>query len=319
MNSFRRILPLLLSALCLAAMFLFAAFSDRYLSVVAEGIALWAAVVLPSLFPFFFLTALLTGLNAVSGLAARMTPVTKRLFRTPGQTAYAFAMSAVSGYPVGAKILATLAGDKQLSPDDATRAACFCTTVSPMFAIGSIGARLLSDQAAGVAIYLCHIAATLVTGMLFRFYGKPPEITAARPAGRTDNLLNEAMASSVSSVLAVGGFIAFFYTVAAMAADFSLLEFLIRPLSALLGERELAEGLVYGLLECTTGSKILAASESALVPALIGFLVSFGGVSVFCQNLVFLKKANVKTAVYLLSKITQAVLSFLFLWLYTLL
>lgn len=54
-------------------------------------------------------------------------------------------------------------------------------------------------------------------------------------------------------------------------------------------------------------------------PALIGFLVSFGGVSVFCQNLVFLKKANVKTAVYLLSKITQAVLSFLFLWLYTLL
>ena len=114
MNTFRRILPLLLSALCLAAMFLFAAFSDRYLSVVTEGIALWAAVVLPSLFPFFFLTALLTGLNAVSGLAARMTPVTKRLFRTPGQTAYAFAMSAVSGYPVGAKILATLAGDKQL-------------------------------------------------------------------------------------------------------------------------------------------------------------------------------------------------------------
>ena len=85
MNTFRRILPLLLSALCLAAMFLFAAFSDRYLSVVAEGIALWAAVVLPSLFPFFFLTALLTGLNAVSGLAARMTPSRKGSSARPGR------------------------------------------------------------------------------------------------------------------------------------------------------------------------------------------------------------------------------------------
>lgn len=317
MTKIKAILPWLASAVCLLLMAVFAFCSDRYLSVVADGIALWAAVVLPSLFPFFFLTALLSGLGVTAKLTAKLSPLTRRAFRTPGVTAYAFFMSAVSGYPVGAKVIATLSEDKLLTPDEATRAACFCTTVSPMFAIGSIGACLLGDKQTGIAIYSAHLFATLLTGVLFRFYGKSEKNTPVFTPGRTDNLLSEAMASSVTSVLAVGGFIAFFYTLAAMLGDFHVLEPVLKPLSSLFGERALAEGLLYGLLECTTGCKILAGSNSAAVPALIGFLISFGGFSVFCQNLVFLKKAKVKTAVYLASKAVQAILSALFIFLCT--
>lgn len=298
-------------------MAIFAINSDRYLSVVRDGIALWAAVVLPSLFPFFFLTALLSGLGVTATLTAKLSPLTRRAFRTSGVTAYAFFLSAVSGYPIGAKVIATLSTDKRLSADEATRAACFCTTVSPMFAIGSIGTCLLENKRVGMILYLSHIVATLLTGVFFRFYGKG-EIDA-RPFSppKADELLSDAMASSVASVLAVGGFIAFFYTLVAILHDFRVLEPIVNFLTLPLGDRTLAKGFLYGLLECTTGCKVLASANSAYVPSLIGFLISFGGVSVFCQNLVFLKKAKVKTTVYLASKAVQAILSSLFIFLCT--
>ena len=99
----------LLSAAALLLIVLLALSPARYAAACLEGVSLWAKAVLPSLFPFFILTALLTKLGAAETLADKLSPLTKKC-KLPGAAAYCFLLSILSGYPVGSRIIADLAG-----------------------------------------------------------------------------------------------------------------------------------------------------------------------------------------------------------------
>ena len=97
-------------------------------NTVLDGINLWATCVLPALFPYFFITAILSRLSLTYRIGTRLSPITKRLFNTGGLTGYAFLMSVISGYPVGAQITAQLKKDGLISS-----AVVFGFTESPAF------------------------------------------------------------------------------------------------------------------------------------------------------------------------------------------
>ena len=88
----------------------------------------------------------------------------------------------------------------------------------------------------------------------------------------------------------------------------------VKFFTLLFGEETLARGFVYGLVECTTGVGFAANSLSPLKIPAVGFLISFGGLSVMAQSLVFLKKAKIKTARFFLSKFLHAAFTFLILF-----
>lgn len=288
-----------------------AVFPERYIEACLDGAKIWALSVLPSLLPYFFLTSLLTATGKLCSISCKLSPVTKVLYRTGGIGAYVQIMSLLSGYPVGAKIIADLYEKKVIDEDQAARMSTFSSTSGPLFIIGAVGIAMFNSKAVGLTIFISHALSSVICGIIFRKYG----VNRAIPqrfalTQNSENLLGESMLSSVTSVLVVGGFVAIFYTLSQIAEDFHLLFILEKPLSLLMGNK-LASGFCRGLIECTMGCKILSKSTTALSASLASSLISFGGVSIICQSVTFLKKAQVRTSLFILSKIIQMTITFL--------
>lgn len=95
----RNILPFmfLLLAICLVV------FSKTNLTAAKNGLTLWANNVVPSLFPFFVVTELLSNTNIVYHIGKLFDKIMRPLFNVPGECAFAFIMSVISGYPTGRK------------------------------------------------------------------------------------------------------------------------------------------------------------------------------------------------------------------------
>lgn len=294
-------------------------FPEIYIKSVTDGLKIWALSVLPALFPFFFLTALLTKTGAVEKFAKLSAPATKKLFRCSGISGYVYLMSVISGYPVGAKLICDLRGQNLISKGEADRMSTFCSTSGPLFIFGSVAAGMFLNKKAGVLIFAAHIAASLLSGIIFRNYG---EKTNAGGSGlpahssNTDNVLYDCIYSSVVSILIVGGFIAVFFVAADMLINLKILSPLAWLFSAMLKPfgitPETASGLVQGLIESTRGCFAVAScGTNPLTVALASMIISFGGMSINIQAICYLQKCGVKVRVYLLSKLLQSVISFL--------
>lgn len=84
----KNILPMLfiLFTICLIL------FSKQNLSATHEGLLLCANSVVPSLFPFFIATELLSHTNIVFQLGNLLNKIMRPIFNVPGEGAYAFIM-----------------------------------------------------------------------------------------------------------------------------------------------------------------------------------------------------------------------------------
>lgn len=293
-------LSFLLSALLLAVMALFLADPVRYAASIADGISLWAVNVLPATFPFLFLTALLTGLRPYALFSRKLAAPTGKIFRISGAGGGAALLSALSGYPVGARMVYDLHCAGKLARGEEFRLGCLASTSGPMFLVGTVGGLMYGNAAAGWIMLLSHLAAVWAVCFLMRFRARPadspPLLQKSDPSLLYDSLYN-----AVISILCVGGFIALFSCFGQMLADLGLFRF---PLFG-----EYTEGVLRGLLEMTTGCAALSKLKTPLSYALSCGLVTFGGSCVLCQQAAYLTRAGVKMLPFLGVKLLQALLA----------
>lgn len=291
------------------------AFPDVYSQTTFSGIKLWATAVLPSLLPYFFLTALLTKINVLSHFCNRLTPLMKKPFRLSGSAVYAFFISILSGYPVGSKIIADLYEQKSISDGEATRMSILCSTSGPLFVIGAVGNAMFKSKTVGFILYLSHVLSAIFTALLFRKVGgKEKEFSPIFLSQNDDNALYSAVYSSVISALIVGGFVSVFYVISQILIDFKILyplSFLTGAILKPIGGSFLqGEAFSVGLVEFTKGSLLLSQTgTTSLSLSICCFLITFGGLSVILQSLTFLKKANVKAPFFILGKLVQGTIA----------
>jgi len=274
-------------------------------NAVLDGVNLWFACVMPTLFPYMIITALLSSLSITGKIFSLFSPITTRLFRVNGSVSYAFFTSVISGYPVGASAVADLKSRGLLSDTEAVRACALCSTSSPVFTIASVGGIMFKNHLFGLFLFLSHITAVIFTGIIFSFYKRKekPTVTPFLSQGKkVDNLLYESVFSSVLSLLTVCGLITIFYLLTEILFSLGIL----KPFTYLFGE-----SLTLGAFECTKGLKALAKKGVNFFSLPIATAIcSFGGLSVIMQSLAFIKKAKIKTAPFIISKIICAVIGF---------
>ena len=283
----------------------------KYIAVTLDGLKLWVAVILPSVFPYAVITTLITSLNSLSLAFNKFTPLSKRLFNTNGVGLYAFTLSVISGYPIGSKTVADLKENGLLSNSEAIRCSCFCSSSSPMFIIGSVGTLMLNDIKAGVIIFISHFIATVLNGLIFRFYKGENDIKNKLTDKPVDNIIYQSVYSGVISILVVGGIVTLCFLICHILTDFKVLSPLTSLFSLIFKDSWLGEGFIKSLIEVSCGAKIMANSNSNLLLPLLSFSISFGGLSVFAQSIALLKTAKIKIAPFVLSKLTQAIFSFI--------
>ena len=111
----------------------------------SQGILIWATKILPALLPFFILTKLLSYTTFISTIGKFLSPITKKLYGVGGVSGYIYLMSILSGYPIGAKIIADLYQKKQINENEAKKMIIFCTTSGPIFVIGTVGTLMFKN------------------------------------------------------------------------------------------------------------------------------------------------------------------------------
>lgn len=288
-----------------------------------EGLRLCYNVILPSLFPFFVLSALVVDLGLAGYIGRALEGIMRPLFNVPGACASAFALGFVGGYPVGARTALSLYQKGMCTKTEAERLLAFCNNSGPAFILGVVGAGVFASSKVGLLLYLAHAAASVCVGFLFRFYkreGKRRERRASPTfeAERITAAFTGAIKNSFLSTLNICAFVVFFTVVIKLLFLSGLLPGLAGVLGALLSplgfSTQWAERLLTGLIELTSGVWTLTgAGTMSGKLSMAAFLLGWAGLSVHCQVLSFIGGSGLSVKTYIGGKLLHGGLSALFI------
>ena len=131
-----------------------------------KGMELWWNTVVPSLLPFFIFTDMLMAAGIHRTIGRELKRPVSFLLGVPGEAAFVFVSSILSGYPTGARLTAELRRSGSITQDQARDMLNFCSTSGPLFIVGAVGTGMLGDCRAGYIILAAHCTGAIVTGMI---------------------------------------------------------------------------------------------------------------------------------------------------------
>lgn len=281
-----------------------------------DGLALCFNVIVPSLFPFFVLSSLVVDLGLAAYLGRALEGLMRPLFRVSGSCAAAVALGFIGGYPVGARTALQLYQQGLCSKTEAERLLSFCNNSGPAFILGVVGAGVFGDSRVGLLLYLTHALASLVVGLLFRFYGGSERSRSPRPQPKPIQAVTipaaftGAVTRSLQSTLNICAFVVFFAVVLQLMSACGVFTLLANLLSLAGFQPEWARRLVAGLLELSSGvSSLQGSTQLAGRVSMAAFMLGWAGLSVHCQVLSFLVDSGLSARTYLLGKLCHGVIA----------
>lgn len=258
----------------------------------AEGIDLCIRTLIPSLFPFFIFSILLTG--SLAGQSIRFLRPIGSLCGIPEGAESLLIIGFLGGYPTGAQNISLACQNGQLSPPDGERMLAFCNNAGPAFLFGVLGSMFSRSRTLWM-LWGVHILSAVLVGFIIpRSSKSPASIGKSDPVTATT-----ALERSVKTMALVCGWVVLFRI---------LLTFLQRWILWALPE---AAGVVLsGLLELSNGCVQLRSIESEGLRFLIaGAILAFGGCCVTLQTASVSKGLSLR--LYFLGKLLQCSLSLL--------
>ncbi len=322
-------------------------FSRTNLSAAKNGLILWATSVVPSLFPFFVATEMLSYTNVVSCLGKWLTPIMRPLFGVPGEAAFAFLMGLISGYPVGAKIVSNFMEQGICTEEEAERMLAFTNNSGPLFIIGTVGITLFGNTTIGVLLLITHILACISVGIILNICTIhkrksefiPPHSKADINHNRKQNIhinspkskatspsfssLGEILGTSIknatSTVLLIGGFVVLFSVVISILNQSHLLDSISHILTPIFSTlhipNEFCKPLLSGIVELTNGISLIVGvhvKNISINIILCAFLLGFGGFSVLLQVFSIISRNGLSIQKYAYGKLLQGILAALY-------
>ena len=292
------------------------------MSAAREGLKLCYNVIIPSLFPFFVLSALVVDLGLAGYIGRALEGLMRPLFNVPGACASAFVLGFVGGYPVGARTALSLYQKGMCTKTEAERLLSFCNNSGPAFILGVVGAGVFASSRVGVLLSLAHAAASICVGLFFRFYrrgkkGREARVSPKFEAERFTTAFTGAVKNSFLSTLNICAFVVFFTVVIRLLFLSGALPALARLLGVLLSPlgftQEWAERLLTGAIELSSGVWTLSgAGGMAGRMSLAAFMLGWAGLSVHCQVLSFLGGSGLSVRTYIAGKFLHGGLAALF-------
>lgn len=285
----------------------------------AKSVTLWFHQVLPSLFPFMVACGLLLRMGAAEKVGEWLRPLMKPLFGLPGIAAFPFFLGLFSGYPMGAKLTASLYEEKKISLSQAEHILSFCNNPGPLFLVGTVGSAFFRTPFWGYAFLLCCFFGAVSTGILFRLRYPKNSSTEFIPYQKQSSAsitecLPQTIADSIDTIAQIGGYIVIFGVAVEGLKQAGIFNLLGQILFFLPLSLEFLCGILGGILEMTNGAFLLSTAPDALSVRLTAscMLVAFGGISILCQTFGILKNVPIKKSRYIAAKVCNSILSGIF-------
>lgn len=238
-------------------------------AAVQEALNLCLTRVIPSLFPFLAVTALLLRLGMASWLQGIFAPMIRPLTGLPGVSAAALLAGLLGGYPAGASTAAGLYRDGLLTRQEAELLLGFGNNCGCAFLYAFVGAGMLQSPRAGLWLILIHAVSALLTGAILSRLSKNrghPFLPCALPTAPLS--LSTALSASVRSAAAAMANICAFVVLFRTGAD-------LLPANL--------PAWILGALELVSGASALTPGPSGFIAA--AGMTAWGGLCVHCQTL----------------------------------
>jgi len=292
-----------------------------------KGIAIFVGSVMPALLPFFIFSNFLASLGVTSVFSPSV---------------FAFCMSIMSGYPMGAKVIGDYYKKGIVGEKEALRLLSFCSTTGPAFLIGTVGYTMLGSKAAGIILAVSHYGGSIVNGVVcaaairiyYRFYCDSRNCRDIRGLRnirnsrnsrdsrdsqidiRTDvyrqnsvfNIFTDSILSAMRSMGIIFAYIVIFMFVTDLIDFLGIINFI---------KSDDAKAVIKGIIEMTVGASSISGIGNAggdygvimsieeKIVALAG-IISFGGLSVAGQSMSMLAGTGISLWQYIIIKLGHA-------------
>ena len=277
--------------------------SELSFQYAAQGLNLWFERMIPVLFPFMILSGIMVRLGLTEKIAFFLKPMLRPIYRVNGNVCYAIFMGFLCGFPMGAKVVAELYTNKQISNREAEYLLAFCNNIGPIyfcsFVLPLLGRKLVLPYLIGM------YGIPLLYGIVLRYtyFRDLDALLPGIPTKKQNNLIlqqpqnklalleavDDAIHSSVQSILALGGYMILF----------NLLNILPR---LCIGEKFI---LFAPLLEISGGLMVLGNR----LPLYSLLVLSFGGLSCLAQSYHCIRNTDLSIGNYTLHKIILTLLN----------
>ena len=322
-------------------LFIFAVFFASFLVVLPEsslqsaskGALLWWNVVLPSLLPFFICFELFNKSGFVRIIGCFLDPIMKPLFNLPGSCGFALFAGITGGYPLGARLTASLKETNQITKIEAEHLLSFTNNSGPLFILGAVASGIFHNYSIGILLLVSHILSSITVGIIFKRYKSSKRnvnsdtnsVLISRSDAnfkskfkselstlRSENLnigqiFVDSVKNSVSLIMTIGGFIIFFSVVINIFSQIGIQQI----------ENVLIKSTFYGFFEITTGINNLQSVINTNLSSCICFaslILGFGGLCVHMQVLGIILPYNISIKPYLLGKMLHGIISLIYTW-----
>ena len=284
----------------------------------SDGFALWFAKVLPSLMPIGIIAGILTRTKISGFFGALLQRPVNALFGISGQAGYAFFISIISGYPMGAFTIAEQSEAGQISGCDVKIMQALCTNCGILFAVGTVASGLLDMPEYSVLLYGSHILSAVIVALFMSMPYKRTCMSAVsvKKAYKEIDLSNigvkisDSFAAVIYTMLRIGVYIAVFSLIIKLLGCCGALSAVVKAFERVIGPT--ASALVPGILEITNGCGVLPslALGAGAVPIACA-LITWSGLSIQMQSMPYLNKAGIKTFSFIKIKAIQSIIAYM--------
>jgi len=292
-------------------MALFLVFPTSIMSTVTFSISIWKDNLIPSLAPFFLISELLINYGFVELLGEISKNIMNRLFHLPGEASFVIIGSLISGFPSSSKYINELLSNNQINENEASYLLKFNHFSNPLFVLGTVGTLLLNNKSIGLLILVSHIISNFIIAFIYRPKEnnyKIEKISLRKGLSKMhkkyvsntsfSDILSKSIFKTINTLLLLLGIITTFLIISALIKN-------------IFNTSDLVNSIISGILEMTGGIKSISFLNisTKLKATLIGFFISFGGLSIHMQVMSILSDTNIKYLPYLISRIIHALLT----------
>lgn len=251
-----------------------------------DGVDLCVRVIVPSLFPFFVLVALLN--NGLQHLNFSSFSVIERLLKIPRGSGGIWLCGILGGYPTGAQTVYASWKSGAIQKVHADRMLSFCSNAGPAFLFGIIASQF-DSKAVAWTIWGIHIMSSVAVARILP-HRESPTISHRI---QTPLTLTDALRNSVFICSQVCGWVILFRVLSA---------FLIRWVLWMLPTA--IQVMLISLLELANGASMLREIENVgLRMMAAGAAVNCGGLCVLMQTAAVTKGLDLRN--YIIGKVLQ--------------
>lgn len=281
-----------------------------------KGAELFFYKVFPSVFPFVVISNLIIcfeGVHIYSKLLGNMLcyPI-----RMPKQCTFVLLVSALCGYPLGAKYTCDLYEKNLIDFSTYERLISIASNAGPLFIIGSIGTSMLNNTYLGYLLLAANYSSCLIMGIILpNKISNNIKIFSNKYSKENINIgsaFKESVENSIKTCFSIAGFIILFSVIYTIIISNPLFKTFINSISQIFHIKEnLIEGFILGVIEMTNGCNFISMINVPIIYKIgfIGFFLGFSGFSIISQVYSFTAKSKLSIKKYIFRKFLQGIIS----------